>query len=266
MSAFFALTEIKFFENLKRQFEVQMASIVIIMIKTKRNFNPSVDDHNWQCLFDQHFQCLQSLNAISTIWMNGFSKLGIDNSKRPLAEDLTMVAQRYTGYKFIQTDDHIILDQIDWYTHIANYEMPLTSFVRTPEELAYCDEPDIWHDIMGHIPFLMEQDYSDMYQLLAAKYIIAFRLNNQKSLRRLDFIGGMLIELGLIRESSGIKAFGSTFYSSSEVAEAYKPENQIPFTLAALDSGESYDRHSFQGKYYVFDGMEALMEAIGSVD
>ena len=50
---------------------------------------------------------------------------------------------------------------------ISNYQMPLTQFVRRPDELDYCDEPDIWHDIMGHIPFLAEKSYSDIYQLLA---------------------------------------------------------------------------------------------------
>jgi len=236
------------------------------MIKTKRTFDPSVDDHNWQCLFENHYGHLQSLNAISDIWSRGFSKLGIDNTKRPKAEDLTAIARNHTGYTFIQTDDHIILDQIKWYTHIANYEMPLTCFLRTPEELHYCDEPDIWHDIMGHIPFLMEDEYSDMYRLLATTYIQAYNDNNETALRRLDFIGGMLIELGLIREPSGIKALGATFYSSSEVGEAYKPENQIPFTLEALDSGLSYDRHSFQGRYYVLDGWDAMIEAIVSVN
>ena len=80
-----------------------------------------------------------------------------------------------------------------------------------------------------------------------------------------DFIGGMLIELGLIREPSGIKAFGATFYSSSEVFAAYKPENQIEFTSEALQSGESYDRHSFQGKYYIFDSLEQLVNVIEDI-
>ena len=85
-------------------------------------------------------------------------------------------------------------------------------------------------------------------------------------LKELDFIGGMLIELGLIVESTGIKAFGSTFYSSSEVFEAFKPENQIQFTKEALVSGESYDRHSFQGKYYIFKSLDQLAETIGYID
>ena len=104
-----------------------------------------------------------------------------------------------------------------------------------------------------------------MYQLLATTYIRAIETDRKDLLRELDFIGGMLIELGLIEESSGIKAFGSTFYSSSEVFEAFKPENQIRFTKAALVSGESYDRHSFQGKYYIMESLDHLVETIGYV-
>ena len=191
--------------------------------------------------------------------------MGINNDKRPLAEELTAAIKPYTGYNFIQTDENEILEQIDWYRMIAAYEMPLTSFVRTPEELKHCDEPDIWHDIMGHIPFMAEQPYSDMYQKLAHTYVSAFEADRRDLLIELDFIGGMLIELGLIREPSGVKAFGATFYSSSEVFEAFKPENQIEFELSHLKSGESYDRHSFQGNYYIFDSLEQLVEIIEGI-
>ncbi len=235
------------------------------LLKTKRTFHPTEDDKNWKILFELHFQNLQSLNAISTLWISGFSKLGMNQSRRPLADRLTQAIKPYTGYTFIQTDENIILEQIDWYRMIANYQMPLTSFVRTPEELEYCDEPDIWHDIMGHIPFLAEKDYSDMYQLLAQTYITAYESSRSDLLKELDFIGGMLIELGLIKEASGLKAFGATFYSSSEVFAAFKPENQIQFTLDALVSGESYDRHSFQGKYYIFDSLEQLVDLIDNI-
>ena len=232
----------------------------------KRRFDPKEDDKNWRILFERHFQDLQSLQAISTIWISGFSKLGINHDKRPLAEELTEAIKPFTGYTFIQTDENEILEQIDWYTLIAAYKMPLTSFVRTPEELSYCDEPDIWHDIMGHIPFLAQQAYSDMYQMLAQTYILAYRANRKDLLAELDFIGGMLIELGLIRESTGIKAFGATLYSSSEVFEAYKPENQIAFSLSHLQSGESYDRHTFQGTYYIFDSVEQLSKLIRDIN
>ena len=235
------------------------------MYKASRTFDPINDDKNWKILFERHFQDLQSLNAVSTLWIQGLSKMGMNHDKRPKAEELTHAIKPYTGYTFVQTSQNIILEQIDWYSMIADYKMPLTSFVRTPEELNYCDEPDIWHDIMGHIPFLAEKEYSDMYQLLAKTYIRAFESERKDLLKELDFIGGMLIELGLVKESSGIKAFGATFYSSSEVFQAYKPENQVLFTKDALLSGESYDRHSFQGKYYIFDSLEQLVEIIEDI-
>jgi len=234
-------------------------------MKSQRTFIPEEDDKNWKILFETHFQHMQSLNAIATNWISGFSKLGMNHDRRPRAEELTKAIKPYTGYEFIQTSENIILSQIDWYTYIANYQMPLTSFVRTPEELSYCDEPDIWHDIMGHIPFMAEQDYSDMYQLLAKTYVEAFNSDRQDLLKELDFIGGMLIELGLIKEPSGLKAFGATFYSSSEIFEAFKPENQLAFTPESLTSGESYDRHSFQGKYYVFESLEQLVRIIEGI-
>ncbi len=234
------------------------------MKKDSRKFTPD-DDKNWSALFNTHFQNMQSLNAICTLWINGFSKLGLDNGARPHAKELTAAVQRYTPYTFVQTNDNVILEQIDWYSMIADYKMPLTSFVRTPEELNYCDEPDLWHDVMGHIPFLAEREYSDMYQLLAQTYLSAHGNKRVDLLKQLDFIGGMIIELGLIRESTGIKAFGSTFYSSGEVFEAFKKENQIQFTPSALMSGESYDRHSFQGKYYIFDSLAQLVQTINGI-
>ena len=233
--------------------------------KKKRAFDALIDDQNWSVLFNTHFQTLQSLNAISTLWINGFSKLGIDNNRRPLVEDLTKMVREYTGFEFIQTSQSIILEQVDWYTMIADYKMPVTNFVRTPEELDYCDEPDYWHDVMGHIPFLAVKEYADMYRLIATTYLKAFYSGRKDVLRKLDFIGGMIIELGLIEEPSGIKAFGATFYSSTEVEQAYLLENQLQFTIEALDSGETYDRHSFQGKYYIFNSLEELVQVIKDI-
>jgi hypothetical protein len=49
------------------------------------------------------------------------------------------------------------------------------------------------------------------------------------------------------------------------VFEAFRPENQIQFAPAALLSGESYDRHSFQGKYYIFDSLDQVVMIIRDI-
>lgn len=236
------------------------------MYKKYRKLNPKTDNKNWQILFDTHFQNLQKLNAVSTLWINGFSKLGFDNSRRPTVSEINKVSKRYTGYRFIQTKQNVIMPQIDWYKMIARYEMPITNFVRKPSELEYCDEPDSFHEIMGHVVFLLDKEYSDMYQLLAKTYIQAYKAKNETALSKLDFIGGYLIELSLIKEKTGLKAFGSTFYSSNEVRQAYKRKNQVVFTEKALISeSKKYNRHSFQGKYYTIESVAQLVKIISKI-
>ena len=70
-----------------------------------RTFDLAHDNDHWKQLFETHFQSLQSLNAISTLWISGFSKLGLDQSKRPQAKQLTLALKPYTGYTFIQTNE-----------------------------------------------------------------------------------------------------------------------------------------------------------------
>ncbi len=236
------------------------------MYKSYRKLNPKIDNKNWQILFNTHFQNMQSLGAVSTLWINGLSKLGFDNSRRPSVKDINEVSQKYTGYTFVQTKQNVIMPQIDWYKMVASYEMPITNFVRKPKELEYCDEPDSFHEIMGHVVFLLDKEYSDMYQLLAKTYVRAYAKNAKSLLQKLDFIGGFLIELSLIKEKTGLKAFGSTLYSSNEVAQAYKPENQIIFDEKALFSEKMvYDRSDFQRKYYIIESIQDIVKAINVV-
>ncbi len=235
------------------------------MYKKYRKLNPRTDNKNWQILFNTQFQNMQSLKAVSTLWINGFSKLGINNSKRPSMKEINKISKQYTGYTFIQTKKNIIMPQIDWYKMIARYEMPVTNFVRKPTELDYCDEPDSFHEIMGHITLLMDKEYSDMYQRLAKLYIDAYTAKRDAILKQIDFISGYIIELGLIKEPTGIKAFGSTLYSSSEVREAFKKKNQKILGNTIPKEKNGYDRSSFQGKYYIIESIDQINKLINSI-
>lgn len=235
------------------------------MFKVARKFDPAEDDRNWSVLFKTHMANMHRIDAVHPMWQQGYDRLGIDITRRPTEEDLSKVLREVSGFELVQTGFSVIMPQISWYTFIAAKKLPCTCFVRTPQELDYCDEPDYWHDVMGHAAFLAVKEYAEMYRLLAVTYIKAFTENRTDLLPSLDFIGGLFIELGLIREPNGLKAFGATFYSSGEVLEAFKPENQVEFTMDALSSGEDYNRHQFQGKYYIFRSMEQIHVLIRSL-
>jgi len=230
-------------------------------MKKIRQINTQVDNKNWQELFNIQFNNLQQKNGISRIWINGFSKLGIDNSKVPNAEYLNKISEKYTGWIFIESDSTVILSPREWYQMVAKRQMQVNRFVRTVEELSYCDEPDKWHDIIGHIPFLMESEYSDMYVKLANLYLES---ENDAEVRKyVDFIGAYVIELGLIKEDGVVRALGATLYSSSgELELSYKRENIEYFDKTKIFEAKKYDRSSFQGKYYIIDSIKQISNLI----
>lgn len=217
-------------------------------------------------LFNKQFQDMQKLNAVATFWMNGFSKLGIDNSRRPTARVINEASQKYTGYKYIQTSMKTIMSKIDWYEMVAKYQMPLTIFVRKPSELEYCDEPDFFHDVMGHIAMYIDKDYSDMIQKVAKLYIRAYYAKRDDILKDIDFINDYVIELGLIREPSGVKAFGATLYSSGEVKEAFEKNNQRTLGSKIPNEKLAYDRSKPQGKYYIIESIDQINRLLTQIE
>ncbi len=235
------------------------------MYKKYRKLNPKIDNKNWQILFNTQFQNMQKLNAVWTLWINGFSRLGIDNSRRPLIKEINKISLKYTGYRYVQTNMNVIMSKIGWYEMVARYEMPVTNFVRKPSELDYCDEPDSFHEIMGHIAMYIDKDYSDMIQILAKLYIDAYYAKREDLLKDIDFINDYVIELGLIREPSGIKAFGATLYSSGEVKEAFKKKNQRILGNKIPNEKMVYDRSKPQGRYYIIESIDQINKLLNQI-
>ncbi len=227
-----------------------------------RKPNPKRDNKNWQILFKSQFDNLQRTGKISQLWINGLCKLGIDNTKVPTVEDLNRVSRHYTGWTFIQTKDVVITGAEDWNRLIVKKTMPVTSFVRTPAELDYCDEPDKWHDIIGHIPFLMSQDYTNMYLNISQLYLDAAR-KGKKFADQVYSLISFIIEVGIIEENNQLKAFGATLYSSSgELKSAFTKSNYKPFSLEKVLSLNYYDRSKIQKNYFIVDSLKQINQIV----
>ena len=90
-------------------------------------------------------------------------------------QKLQKIVYELNGWSFICTDDTEIASDIDRFRAIANKKLILSGFLRDEYQLDNCPEPDLRHDIMGHIPWLVSKEYSDMYTLLAKRYLYAYR-------------------------------------------------------------------------------------------
>lgn len=219
------------------------------------------DNKNWQILFDTQFDNLQQKSCVAKTWINGLSKLGLDNSRVPTIEYLNQVAAQYTGWEFLKSGKQYT-DPTKWNREIAARQMSVSNFVRTPEELYYCSQPDIWHDVIGHIPFLLDEEYSKMYQSIARLYIEAYEKGGDRLRLQVGNINWFITEVGLIKENGRLKAFGATLYSSSGELEKAFSKPPRPCTLEGLISLAPYDRSDIQEVYFVIESLEQIYNIV----
>lgn len=215
---------------------------------------------NWQQLWSIQYSNLSNIDAIWSVWGRGVTILG-SKMGRPLDSSyLNSTFEKYTGWRCIDINSKVIMPARDWYSFIAKRELPINLFVRTPEELDYCDEPDRWHDVVGHIPMLLDERYSEFYVKLAQLALKNLKRKNAAIQKGIDFLGSYAIELGLIEENGETKALGATLYSSSgELKRAFTQQNQRRFNGVLDDNNlKEYDRSSFQGNYFVFESWQQI--------
>ncbi len=148
-----------------------------------------------------------------------------------------------------------------FFAHLAQRQFPVTIWLRTPEELDYLVEPDIFHDFFGHVPLLFDPVFADFLQLYGEKGAEAERLGATAILARLYWY---TVEFGLIREQDGIKAYGAGMLSScAETAFSVDDPspNRIGFDLARI-MRTAYRIDDFQQSYFVLESFAQLFQAL----
>jgi len=148
---------------------------------------------------------------------------------------------------------------------LANRQFPAGTFIRTREQLDYLEEPDIFHDVFGHVPLLTNPAYADYMNEYGRIGLDAVENKGVKFLARLNWY---TIEFGLIRRPEGIQIYGAGIVSSFGEAKYVVSDdsaNQIAFDLdRVLRTGYYID--DFQASYFVIDRFEQLFETLRSTN
>jgi phenylalanine-4-hydroxylase len=144
-----------------------------------------------------------------------------------------------------------------FFTHLAARRFPAGFWIRRPEEFDYIEEPDIFHDIFGHVPLLMNRSYADF---VAAYGAAGLRYADPADLARLARLYWYSVEFGLIETEAGLRIFGAGIASSPGetlyALESDKP-NRIRFDPVRV-MRTRYKIDDFQQSYFVLPGFEAM--------
>ena len=214
----------------------------------------AADHDTYRRLYERQRALLPGL--ASEAFIQALPSLGASD-RIPRFEEVNERLHKATGWELVGVPG--LIPEVPFFTLLANRKFPVTDWIRTPEEFDYIVEPDIFHDLFGHVPLLFNPVFADYVQRYGQGGLKAQGLGACEMLSRLYWY---TIEFGLIREAGGLRAYGAGILSSSgELAYSVQsPEPQrIPLQLART-MRTRYKIDTYQQTYFVIDSFEQLFE------
>lgn len=220
-----------------------------------KSYTPE-DHKTWGLLFDRQTKILKPRACEE--YFKGLEILGITGDEVPDFEKMNRNLRRATGWEVVAVPG--LIPSKPFFTMLSNRQFPSGNFIRKPHQLDYLEEPDIFHDVFGHVPLLTNPAYADYMNAYGRAGDAAIANKGVKFLARLNWY---TIEFGLIRDKGGdIKIYGAGIVSSfgeARYALDDPSSNWLQFNLErVLRTGYYID--DLQATYFVIDSFEKLFE------
>ena len=211
----------------------------------------------WDVLFARQRRKLAG-RAVAA-FERGLDSLRLSRSGIPDFDDLNERLFARSGWTVVAVPG--LLPDAIFFGHLARRRFPAGNFIRPASSLDYLEEPDVFHDVFGHVPLLAEPWFADFMQRLGEEGVKAVVAGRAAAFSRLYWF---TVEFGLAREEGALKIYGaglaSSFGEAAYALDSARPE-RLPFDLERV-LGTPYRSDVFQPRYFVADGLEALRAEI----
>ena len=219
----------------------------------------SATDHDvWRRLYQRQREVL--VGRACDEFLQAQDTMGMTPDRIPKFSDMNRVLGDATGWRLIGVEG--LLPEPDFFDHLASRRFPVTWWIRRPDQIDYIEEPDLFHDLFGHVPLLMNPLFADYMAAYGRGGVKAHGIGAD-ALQALTRLYWYTVEFGLIRQADGLRIYGSGIVSSkSESIHALESDapNRIGFDLERI-MRTRYRIDTFQKTYFVIDSYEQLMEA-----
>lgn len=222
----------------------------------------TADEHAmWDRLFARQSDMLPGRAADA--FLRGIDVLRLEKPGIPDYRELNARLTAATGWQVVAVPG-LVPDDV-FFDHLANRRFPAGNFIRTPEQLDYLQEPDVFHDVFGHVPMLADPVFADYMVAYGEGGLRSLKFDALKQLARLYWY---TVEFGLIREAEGLRIYGAgivSSYAESVFALDSDSPNRIGFDLARVMRTD-YRIDDFQQNYFVIDSLEQLLDTTVNTD
>ena len=223
-----------------------------------QGFDAYTDEEHrtWVTLYERQAEILPGRAAEP--FLRGLEALDLRGDGIPDFRKLNEQLRARTGWTVVAVPG-LVPDAV-FFEHLANRRFPAGRFIRRPDQLDYLQEPDVFHDVFGHVPMLTDPAYAEN---LAAYGAGGLRIMGSGQLHRLARLYWYTVEFGLIESPQGLRIYGAGILSS-ESESVFALDDPSPNRLG-LDIERvmrtPYRIDDLQQVYFVIPSMQGLIDA-----
>jgi phenylalanine-4-hydroxylase len=219
--------------------------------------NYTAENHEvWSILYGRRMEELRRNG--SRVFLDGAEAIGLRPDQVPDLADVNRRLDARTGWNAVPVKGFI--PARDFFRCLAERRFPTTVIVRPKSQLDYLPEPDIFHDVFGHVPLHADPVFADFLQGFGA---VAAEARTEEELTQMARLFWFTVEFGLTREDGQVKVYGSGLISSvGDAANALGPKcDRRPFSLDAV-MAQPFEIDRFQDVLFVVESFDQLFEAV----
>ncbi len=208
----------------------------------------------WDRLFARQSAILPG--RVAPAFLQGLDILRLSKPGIPDFAELNARLQTATGWTVVAVPG-LVPDDV-FFDHLANRRFVAGRFIRTPDQIDYIEQPDVFHDVFGHVPLLANPVFADYMQAWGRG---AQRASSLGAIDRLARLYWYTVEFGLIRAGDTLQTYGAGIVSShseTQFALADPSPHRIRFDLGRV-MRTRYIIDDFQQVYFVIDSFEDLL-------
>lgn len=247
--------------------EKSLSSFKMKDLITSQNYDQYTSDDRlvWSALFSKLYIFFLYKDVIVTEFYEGLLKLRIGSDNIPKFEDINKILAVETGFQIVPVAG--IVDDDVFFNLIKNKKFPVTTWLRKKEQLDYIEQPDMFHDLFGHVPFLVNKSYCDFLVRLGTHADAIFKSNDKERQYKMSRLYWYTIEFGLLREKTGnlmiygsgiISSYGETNKVYDLINSKYSNDEIREFNLEVLN--HKFVKSEFQEFYaYIIDSFDSLV-------
>lgn len=219
------------------------------------------DHATWDRLFARQSALLP--DRVAPAFLEGLDVLRMSKPGIPDFDELNERLVAATGWRVVAVPG-LVPDEV-FFDHLANRRFVAGRFIRSPEQMDYLQEPDVFHDVFGHVPLLAHPVFADYMQAYGEGGLRAARLGAIEALARLYWY---TVEFGLVRDGDALKLYGAgivSSYGESLFALDDPSPNRLAFDLERV-MRTRYRIDDYQQTYFVIDSFDDLLARTRDAD